>query len=93
MYGVLKQMMNIECGSYYGIEWNNIAVLDAQKKNLNMVQGDLNKELQFPDNEFKCVFGLSVLEHLLNPCHYLKECYRIMEEDASLIILTPKIST
>jgi len=93
MYSVLKEMMDIGLGSYYGIEWNKTPVLDAQKKNLNIVQGDLNKQLQFQDNEFKCVFGLSVLEHLLNPCRYLKECYRILEEDGNLIILTPNIST
>ena len=93
MYSILKEMMDIRCNTYYGIEWNKDPVLDAQKKNLNILQGDLNKKLQFPDNEFKCVFGLSVLEHLLNPCRYLKECYRVLEEDGTLIILTPNIST
>ncbi len=85
--------MDIDKVSYYGIEWNKTLVLEAQKKHLNVVQGDLNRALQFPDNEFKCVYGLSVLEHLLNPCRYLKECYRILDQDGRLIILTPNIST
>ena len=36
---------------------------------------------------------MSVLEHLLNPCFYLKECYRVLDKNGQLIILTPNIST
>lgn len=92
-YNVLSEMINLKPDSYYGIEWNEPLVLKARKNQLNVIQGDLNKKLQFSDNEFKCVFGLSVLEHLLNPCQYLKECYRVLEKNGSLIILTPNIST
>ena len=89
----LEKMIGLEKNSYYGVEWNKSVALQAQQKNLNVVQGDLNKELLFPDNEFKCVYSLSVLEHLLNPCQHLKECYRILEKDGTLVILTPNIST
>ena len=92
-YHLLKEMIDFPQGSYYGIEWNENLVLSARESNLNLIKGDLNKELVLPDNKFKCVFGLSVLEHLLNPCHYLKECYRVLETDGKLIILTPNIST
>ena len=92
-FNVLKDMVNIQSSAYYGIEWNEEVVLEAQKKNLNVVQGDLNKDIPFPDNEFQCIFGLSVLEHLLNPCRYLRECYRVLDDGGRLIILTPNIST
>ncbi|MEA1889455.1 MAG: methyltransferase domain-containing protein [Pseudomonadota bacterium] len=92
-YQLLKETIDFAQSSYFGVEWNEDLVLKARKKNINLVQGDLNKELQFPDNKFKCVFGLSVLEHLLNPCRYLKECYRVLEDEGNLIILTPNIST
>jgi 2-polyprenyl-3-methyl-5-hydroxy-6-metoxy-1,4-benzoquinol methylase len=92
-YQLLKEEIDFAQSSYYGIEWHENLVLNAQKRKINLVQGDLNKELQFPDNKFKCVFGLSVLEHLLNPCRYLTECYRVLELDGCLIILTPNIST
>jgi len=92
-FSVLSEMMSIELESYYGIEWSESHVLEARNANLNVIQGDLNKKLPFSDNKFRCVFGLSVLEHLLNPCHYLKECYRVLDKDGSLIILTPNIST
>ena len=92
-YQILKEAINFPQSSYFGVEWDEDLVLRAQERNINLVQGDLNKELRFPDNKFKCVFGLSVLEHLLNPCRYLKECYRVLKVDGSLVILTPNIST
>lgn len=92
-YYVLKQMIDLDQCYYHGIEWSTAVVDTAQKEGLNIIQGDLNDGIVFPDKTFKCVFGLSVLEHLLNPCNYLRECYRCLEEDGVLVILTPNIST
>jgi len=92
-FGILQGMMGLDRDAYCGIEWNEAQALDARNRGLNVVHGDLNRDIPFPDSEFRCVFGLSVLEHLLNPCRYLKECYRVLEDDGSLIILTPNIST
>lgn len=92
-YSILKEMINMDKVSYHGVEWNETLVAEAQKNLLKVVQGDLNRGLPFSDNEFRCVYGLSVLEHLLNPCRYLKECYRILDKDGCLVILTPNIST
>ncbi len=78
---------------YYGIEWSADAVKTAQHKNINVQQGDLNKQLPFENDTFDCVFALSVLEHLLNGCHFLKESRRILKPGGKLIILTPNIST
>ncbi len=92
-YGFLRQNIGLEQGLYHGIEWNADAVEVALANGVNVIQGDLNKKIMFPDETFKCVFGLSVLEHLLNPCNYLKECYRCLEKGGTLVILTPNIST
>lgn len=92
-YDFLRQEMELEQSLYHGIEWNADLVESAREKGLNVIQGDLNKKMMFPDETFTCVFGLSVLEHLLNPCNYLKECYRCMEKGGTLVLLTPNIST
>jgi ubiquinone/menaquinone biosynthesis C-methylase UbiE len=78
---------------YYGIEWNEECVREAQKKHINIQQGDLNKKLPFENDQFSCIFGLSVLEHLLNSCHFLRESYRLLKPGGTLVILTPNIST
>lgn len=92
-YTMLRKRIGMDRRRYHGIEWSPDHVQVAHNRELQVLQGDLNKALPFQDNTFKCIFGLSVLEHLLNPCAYLRECYRCLEKDGVLIVLTPNIST
>ncbi len=89
----LAKEINLNVEQYYGIEWNEACAKTSQSKGLNIQQGDLNKTLPFEDDQFSCVYGLSVLEHLLNGCNYLKECHRTLKPGGKLVILTPNIST
>jgi len=89
----ISKSVHLDKSRYYGIEWNEAAVRQAQLKGLNVTQGDLNRDMPFEDGQFQCVFGLSVLEHLLNGCAFMKECHRVLENDGKLILLTPNIST
>lgn len=92
-YDTLRSMSKLNETNYYGIEWNLGLAQKAQENGLNVQQGDLNKTLPYDNNSFQCVFGLSVLEHLLNPCKFLKEALRVLDNNGQLIILTPNIST
>jgi len=92
-YTRLSTEVGLSKENYHGIEWNRHLVSKAVENGLDIQQGDLNKVLPFEDRRFKCIFGLSVLEHLLNPCHYMKECHRLLEDGGVLVLLTPNIST
>jgi len=92
-YEKLSKEINLTKNRYYGVEWNRDSVNKAIQKGFNVKQGDLNKKLPFNDNTFKCVFALSVLEHLQNGCHFLNESHRVLESNCKLILLTPNIST
>lgn len=89
----LKELSGLDKGLYNGIEWDESLVFEAKRKNLSVIQGDLNKQIPFPDDHFGCVFALSLLEHLINPCSYLKECHRVLKNNGTIVILTPNIST
>jgi 2-polyprenyl-3-methyl-5-hydroxy-6-metoxy-1,4-benzoquinol methylase len=78
---------------YHGLEWDPSSVRAANTKNLNVIQHDLNKPIPFASDKFTCVVALSVLEHLLNGCQFMKECHRILKQGGSLILLTPNIAT
>lgn len=78
---------------YAGIEWNENRVEEGRKRGLNITKGDLNLGIAHEDQRYSCVYALSVLEHLLNPCRFLKDCHRVLRSGGRLVILTPNIST
>ena len=92
-YEELKQLVALEPSRYHGIEWHAKAAAAGRDKGLNIVHGDLNAKMEFADEQFKCVFALSVLEHLLKPCSFLRESHRCLEPGGTLVVLTPNIST
>lgn len=89
----LNTVVALDASRYQGIEWNADCVSKAQSIGLNVIQGDLNWVLPFQSEQFRCVFALSVLEHLLNGCAFIKECHRVLEKNGSLVLLTLNIST
>lgn len=89
----LADGINMDINRYYGIEWDRESQEIAKKKGLNVLQDDLNKGLPFVADKFNCVFALSVLEHLLNGCHFINECHRVLKKEGKLVLLTPNIST
>jgi SAM-dependent methyltransferase len=92
-YDHLHDAIGLDPDHYVGIEWHPEVARAGQAKGRNIVQGDLNQAMDFPADTFRCIFGYSVLEHLLNPCNYLRESYRCLEPGGHLVVLTPNIST
>lgn len=92
-YDYFNKTIGISPEQYVGIEWSKRLVEEANQKGICVIAGDLNKKLPFDDESFGCVFGLSVLEHILNPCHFLLESKRVLKKDGVLVLLTPNIST
>ena len=91
-FDFINKFIELPEKNYFGIEWNQQYVLQAKEKGFQIDHGDLNQNLPFKDNFFQCVFGLSVLEHLLNGCHFLKEAHRILKPEGRLILITPNLS-
>ena len=66
--------------------------MKAKKRGLQLVRADLNRPLPFEDEVFGCVFGLSVLEHLVNGCQFMKEAYRVLKPGGRMVLITPNMS-
>lgn len=92
-FETIRTLANITAERYCGLEWDRSNVAAAQARGLDVRHGDLNRTLPWPDACFDCVYGLSALEHLLNPCRWLAEARRVLKPGGTLVILTPNIST
>ena len=92
-FGLLAKRCELSPSQYFGVEWNQAAVDEGRSQGFNITQGDLNMGIPHEDQMFSCVYALSVVEHLLNPCRFLKECYRVLKPGGRLVLLTPNIST
>lgn len=92
-YAYLERELGDVALEYHGVEWSPELVKRARARGLDVELGDLNRRMRYESGSFRCVFALSVLEHLLNPCRFMDECLRVMQPGGSLILLTPNIST
>jgi SAM-dependent methyltransferase len=92
-YQLLASASNqLSPSKYFGIEWDLEGAMKAKKRGLQLVRADLNRPLPFEDDVFGCVFGLSVLEHLVNGCQFMKEAYRVFKPDGRMVLITPNLS-
>lgn len=93
MFDQLNKETTLDASRYFGIEWNQETARMGQERGLQIICSDLNTSIPHEDARFSCVYGLSLLEHLLNGYRYMKECHRVLQDGGKLVLLTPNIST
>ncbi len=76
-----------------GIEWGAGLVAEGRRRGHAIIEGNLDTGLPEESDRYQCVYALSVLEHLLYPCRFLRECQRVLRPGGRLVLLTPNIST
>ena len=91
-FKILHKMAGLTAEKYIGIELRPGYLSDAKNQRLHLIQGDLNHPLPFADQTFQCVFGFSVLEHLVNGCRFLQESHRVLQPGGRLVLITPNLS-
>lgn len=59
-------------------------------KEINFKTVEVEKDsFPFADNSFDFIFSKSVIEHLWEPSHFIKECKRILKPNGTIILMTP----
>ena len=98
-----NKLLEIGCGrcemlNSFGKLGLDISAVDISERVKNYVPKnisrleilDITKEkLPFDDNGFDIIFTKSVIEHIHDPTHLMKEIYRILKPGGIIIVLTP----
>ena len=78
----------------YGVDVSQACVDASRERGVSAVRCDLDSEsLPFEDGNFDAVFAGEVIEHLVNPDHFLQEVQRALADGGVLVITTPNLSS
>lgn len=74
-----------------GVDISKEGCLLAKKKGISAKVADLNEGFPFPKNYADFVIAHEIIEHLVNPDAFFKECSRVLKKGGHLIIMTPNL--
>ncbi len=82
--------LNLGCGQRFHLDWVN---LDLHPCSQAVQQGDLQKELLFPDGSFDVVYHSHVLEHFSrhNGLRFLERCEKVLRPGGVLRVVVPDL--
>lgn len=53
---------------------------------------DKEIKIDYPDESFDFIYMLEVIEHLISPLHFIRECQRLLKPGGRVMISTPNVS-
>ncbi|MFA5142285.1 MAG: class I SAM-dependent methyltransferase [Candidatus Woesearchaeota archaeon] len=74
-----------------GIDISDKAIALGKKRGLNLKKIDITKKIKISDESYEIIVCAQVLEHLIDPFFTLKEMYRILKKNGTIIITVPNI--
>lgn len=77
----------------YGVDINELALVEAQKKGIKVVKADLNSRIPLPTSFFDVILSNQTWEHLINPDNLLEEGYRLLKPGGYLYISVPNLGS
>lgn len=88
---VLAEMA--ECGwKAEGLDLDPVAVEHARSRGLQVHLGALADQ-RFPDRHFDAVVMNHLIEHVYDPVALLRECWRILGDGGTIVIVTPNTAS
>lgn len=76
----------------YGIDLNEVAVQKAKELGIEVKVGDLDQTWPYADSSFDVVTAAEIIEHVINPDHFLNEARRVLKKGGHLVITTPNLA-
>ena len=90
--GIIAEFIKEKAKNIYGIDNDSRELDKARKRKLKVVRLDLDSEqIPFKVNFFDVITCLDVIEHVIDPNALLKEMYRVLKKNGTLILSTPNI--
>ena len=81
----------------YGIDISKARIARMQKQfgddsGIHLSVGDVNNRLSFQDASFDAIIAIAILEHIFDPYHFMRECYRLLKTGGCLIVHVPNVA-
>lgn len=86
---LLKEKFQVEV---HGVDINDEAIKSAKKKGIKVKVADVEEKWPYKDAQFDVVTATEIIEHVVNPDHFLSEAKRVLEKNGYLVITTPNLS-
>lgn len=75
--------------NYTGVDIDKNNILEMKKRNLEVVEVDLSKQVPQIKKKFNAILMLDILEHLQNPAAVIENVKTLLEKDGVLVISLP----
>ncbi|QQP13261.1 methyltransferase domain-containing protein [Lysinibacillus agricola] len=86
------KMLNVGCGSTYHQDWVNVDLVSESK---DVIEMDIRKGLDFPNESFDVVYCSHILEHLRPEKgeEFIKEMIRVLKPNGIIRVVVPNLET
>lgn len=90
---IIDRVKNIKNPKIYGIDIDEDYIKLSEKKGIKMYKADAEKKLPFKSDYFDLVSANQIIEHLMDVDGFVKETYRILKPNGTLLISTENLSS
>lgn len=91
--GGLAVLIQKEIGSVvFGVDISKRGINLAKKQGVAARIGDISEKIPYPKGYFDAIVASEIIEHLVNPDGFLRQCHRVLRPGGKLILTTPNVS-
>lgn len=85
-----RQIMDLGI-KVWGVDSSSKALIEAQKKGIEVSVADVTEGLPYDTNRFDMIFAGEIIEHIIDTQKFLLEVKRVLKPGGTLILTTPNM--